>query len=62
MTRCTNLTMGDWTARGNQGFKPEIVFLTLPYERQDNLLKALPLCTAGTADLKIPKDFQQSQE
>jgi hypothetical protein len=54
--------MGDWTARGNQGFKPEIVFLTLPYERQDNLLKALPLCTAGTADLKIPKDFQQSQE
>ncbi|AEG18030.1 hypothetical protein MSWAN_1007 [Methanobacterium paludis] len=62
MTECTNLTMVDWTARLNQGFKPEIVFLTLPYERQDNLLKALPLCTAGTADLKIPKDFQQSQE
>jgi len=57
MTGCTNITLGDWTARSHHGFDPEIIFVTIPYERMDNLMAAIPECTAGTAKLEIPEDF-----
>lgn len=61
MTGCTNVTLGDWTARSHHGFDPEIIFVTVPYERMDNLLAAIPECTAGTAKIEIPEDFQLEQ-
>jgi uncharacterized protein (DUF169 family) len=57
MTGNTNLSMGDWTARHHQGFDPDILFLSIPFERIDNLLKAVPHCSAGDASVLIPDDF-----
>ena len=62
MTGHTNLTLGDWTARRAQKYEKDIVFLTVPYERMANLIAAIPMCSAGTADLDIPTEFQHIME
>ncbi|MBM3703188.1 MAG: hypothetical protein FJW63_09460 [Actinobacteria bacterium] len=62
MSGSTNLSLGDWTARSHQQFDPDIVFLSLPYERMGNLLAAIPECSAGTAKTTIPEDFRHVQE
>jgi uncharacterized protein (DUF169 family) len=58
MTGYTNLSTGDWTARHHQDFDSDIIFLSVPYERINNLIAAIPHCSAGKADLKIPEEFQ----
>ncbi|GAB4311301.1 MAG: DUF169 domain-containing protein [Methanobacteriaceae archaeon] len=58
VTGFTNISMGDWTARRIQKFESETLFFTLPYERVENLIKAIPKCSAGEAALVIPKEFQ----
>ena len=58
MSGCTNLSTGDWTARKHQGFDSDIMFLSVPYERINNLLSAIPHCSAGNANVKIPDEFQ----
>jgi uncharacterized protein (DUF169 family) len=58
MTGCTNMTTGDWTARKQQGFEPDILFLSVPYERIHNLITAIPKCSAGDAEAVIPEEFQ----
>lgn len=58
MTGNTNISMGDWTARKHQNFDPDIVFFSVPYERIDNLIAAIPLCSAGKAAAEIPEEFQ----
>jgi uncharacterized protein (DUF169 family) len=58
MTGCTNMTTGDWTARKQQGFEPDILFLSVPYERVHNLIAAIPKCSAGDAETVIPEEFQ----
>lgn len=57
MTGNTNLSMGDWTARHHQEFDPDILFLTIPYERMDNLIKAVPKCSAGDASVLLSDDL-----
>lgn len=59
MTGCTNVSMGDWTARRNQQFEPDTLFLSVPYERIGNLIAAIPRCSAGDADAVIPEEFRQ---
>lgn len=49
VTGRTNVTFGDWTARRMTKFKRDVVFLSVPYERMANLVKAIPNCSAGTA-------------
>ncbi|MGZ7067485.1 MAG: DUF169 domain-containing protein [Methanobacterium sp.] len=58
MSGNTNMTVGDWTARSHQNFKPDIIFLSIPYERINNLIDAIPLCSAGDAKANIPEEFQ----
>ena len=58
MTGCTNMTTGDWTARKQQGFEPDILFLSVPYERMHNLITAIPNCSAGDAKAVIPEEFR----
>ena len=50
--------VGDWTARSHQAFKPDVIFLSIPYERIRNLLEAIPYCSAGDAEVYIPEEFQ----
>jgi uncharacterized protein (DUF169 family) len=56
-TGYTNISLGDWTARSHQQFDPDIVFASVPYERMGNLIAAIPLCSAGDAELDIPDKF-----
>ncbi len=58
MTGCTNMTTGDWTARKQQGFEPDILFFSIPYERMRNVLEAIPNCSAGEAKAIIPEEFR----
>ena len=58
MTGNTNVSMGDRTARNHQQFEPDIVFVSIPYERLYNLIAAIPECSAGEAALDIPKEFR----
>lgn len=58
MSGNTNMSLGDWTARSHQKFEPDVIFLSVPYERIDNLLKAIPHCSAGDAEARIPEEFQ----
>ncbi len=58
MSGNTNMTVGDWTARSHQKFEPDVVFLSVPYERIHNLIAAIPHCSAGDADAHIPEEFQ----
>ena len=58
MSGNTNMTMGDWTARSHQGFEPDVIFLSVPYERIHNLIAAIPHCSAGDAEAHIPEEFQ----
>jgi uncharacterized protein (DUF169 family) len=60
VTGNTNLTLGDWTARRMQKYAPDIVFLTVPYERIANLILAIPECSAGTAEIEIPEAFRST--
>ena len=41
-----------------QDFDKDIMFLSVPYERIHNLLSAIPHCSAGDANVKIPDEFQ----
>jgi uncharacterized protein (DUF169 family) len=58
MTGKTNISMGDWTARNHQEFEPDVVFVSVPYERMDNLIAAIPECSAGEAATVIPDEFR----
>lgn len=58
MSGNTNMTVGDWTARSHQNFNPDVIFLSIPYERINNLIDAIPLCSAGTARSHIPEEFR----
>lgn len=62
MTGRTNVTFGDWTARRAQKYPDAVVFMTVPYERLHNLLAAIPMCSAGTADIQIPEEFRSTME
>ncbi len=54
----TNLTLGDWTARRTQKYPPDVMILSVPYERMDNLEAAVPECSAGTAEVETPPGFR----
>lgn len=58
MTGRTNISLGDWTARRHQGFGSDVIFVSVPYERINNLIAAIPLCSAGEAESVIPGEFQ----
>ena len=58
----TNVTFGDWTARRMQKYPTDAVFVTVPYERLDNLVAAIPMCSAGTAAVDIPEAMRRAIE
>ena len=59
MTGNTNLTLGDWTARRMQKFDRDVVFVSIPYERMQNVISAIPRCSAGTAEVELPEPIRR---
>jgi hypothetical protein len=35
------------------------LIITIPYEKMDILIKAIPNCTAGTAKIEYPEEFRR---
>ncbi len=62
VTGRTNVTFGDWTARRMQKYGPDVVFVSVPYERVRNLAAAVPECSAGSAELEIPAEIRRVME
>jgi len=62
VTGRSNLSLGDWTARRMQKFPADTVFVTIPYERVPNLTAAVPVCSAGSAELEIPQEIESVME
>jgi uncharacterized protein (DUF169 family) len=62
VTGRTNISFGDWTARRQQKYTSEVVFVTVPYERIGNLVAAVPECSAGNAPLDIPPEIRRYME
>jgi uncharacterized protein (DUF169 family) len=62
VTGRTNVTFGDWTARRMQKYPSDVVFVSVPYERIQNLVAAVPECSAGSAELEIPQEIQRVLE
>lgn len=62
VTGNTNVTFGDWTARRQQKYPADTVFVSIPYERVHNLVAAVPECSAGSAELDIPEEFRRVLE
>lgn len=60
VTGQTNVSFGDWTARRSTGFREDAVFLTVPFERMQNLVKAIPECSAGTAEFHMPPEMREA--
>lgn len=62
VTGCSNLSLGDWTARRMQKFPADTIFVSIPYERIHNLVSAVPECSAGSAELEMPEEIRRSME
>jgi uncharacterized protein (DUF169 family) len=54
-----NASFIDFTSRKIQGFGKDELIITIPYEKMDNLIKAIPLCSAGTAKVEYPEEFRR---
>ena len=59
VTGQTNVSFGDWTARRMIGFRKDVVFVSVPYERMANLVDAIGNCSAGTAEFHMPEGMRR---
>ncbi|MCL6518396.1 MAG: DUF169 domain-containing protein [Armatimonadetes bacterium] len=57
-----NVTFLDWTARRTRPYKPDELIISIPYHKLPNIVEAIDKCTAGTAKLEIPPEFQAHEE
>ncbi len=54
-----NVSFLDYTARKMKGYKPDELFVSVPYHRLSGIVESIPLCTAGTAKTEYPPEFKQ---
>jgi uncharacterized protein (DUF169 family) len=54
-----NANFIDFTSRKIKDFGKDELIVTIPYEKMDNLIKAIPLCSAGTAKVEYPEEFRR---
>jgi len=54
-----NISVMDFTSRRIRGYKPEDLFVTVPYHRFHGIMRSIPKCTAGTAKMEIPEAFRK---
>ncbi len=54
-----NISLLDYTSRKYQNYKPEELFVTIPYHRPLGLVGSIDLCSAGTAKVEFPPGFRE---
>jgi uncharacterized protein (DUF169 family) len=55
-----NVSVMDFTSRRIKGYKPEDMFVAVPYHRFHGIMRSIPGCTAGTAKFEIPESFRKT--
>jgi uncharacterized protein (DUF169 family) len=55
-----NVSVMDYTSRRIKGYKPEDLFVAVPYHRFHGIMRSIPRCTAGTAKMEIPESFRRA--
>jgi uncharacterized protein (DUF169 family) len=53
-----NVTFLDWTARRMRPYQTDELIVSVPYLRLKAIVEAIDRCSAGTAKLEIPPEFQ----
>jgi uncharacterized protein (DUF169 family) len=46
-----NVNFGDYTARRMRHYKPDQLFVSIPYPKMPGLMESIPRCSAGTAEV-----------
>ena len=54
-----NVSFLDYTARKMKGYKPDELFVSVPYHRIAGIIESIPFCMAGTAKTEYPPEFKQ---
>ena len=49
-----NISLLDYTSRKYQDYKPEELFVSIPYHKLPGLVSSIDLCSAGTAQVEFP--------
>ncbi|MCK5654077.1 MAG: DUF169 domain-containing protein [Dehalococcoidia bacterium] len=52
-----NISLLDYTSRKYQDYKPEELFVSIPYHKLPGLVGSIDLCSAGTAQVEFPTGF-----
>jgi len=54
-----NVSFLDYTARKWQKYRPDELFVSIPYHRMQNLMDSIDSCSAGTAEVELPDGFRR---
>jgi len=54
-----NVSLMDYTSRRIRGYKPEDLFVSIPYHRFHGVVRSIEHCTAGRAKMEIPESFRR---
>ena len=54
-----NVSLMDYTSRRIRGYKPEDLFVSIPYHRFHGVMRSIEHCTAGRAKMEIPESFRR---
>jgi len=52
-----NISLLDYTSRKYQNYKPEELFVSIPYHRLPGLVGSIDVCSAGTAQVDLQTVF-----
>jgi uncharacterized protein (DUF169 family) len=54
-----NISLMDYTARRWQKYRPDQMFVTIPYHRMPGLMDSIDACSAGTAEVEFPSGMRR---
>ncbi len=57
-----NVSFLDYTARKLQKFRPDELFVSIPYHKMPNLMDSIESCSAGTAEVELPAVMRRRRQ
>jgi len=54
-----NVSLMDWTDRSHRDYKPDELFVTIPYDLMHGLMWSVDRCGAGTAKFELPPEMRE---
>ena len=54
-----NVSLMDYTSRRIKGYKPEDLFVAVPYHKMGGIVESIDHCTAGTTKMEFPPEFRE---